>query len=119
LEYYLEIKRTFITNIGAPLFLFNILNPEKRLIKLGRNAAKLTKMYITKDIHRLFYEMLEDSKFEYAEKFSENKAEQLKFINSFDNLIKLNIKYANDERRKGRKSNNSFADLIKRISKKY
>jgi len=76
-------------------------------------------MYITKDIHRLFYELLEDKKFEYAERFSNNREEQLKFINSFNNLIKLNIKYANDERRKGRKSNNSFPDLIKRISKKY
>lgn len=76
-------------------------------------------MYITKDIHRLFYELLEDNKFEYAEKFSNNREEELKFINSFNNLIKLNIKYANDERRKSRKSANTFTDLLKRISKKY
>jgi hypothetical protein len=76
-------------------------------------------MNITKDEARLLAAAIEYSKFDLNDALEWNSKEEAQSgIELFNNLEAKLEKIGDDKRRYGRKSRNSFKDLVKRLIKK-
>ena len=75
-------------------------------------------MNITKDEASILSTALNEIMYEFTERISDSKEEANKNIQAFTNLSDRLDRFSNDGRRTGRKSLNSFTDVLKRFCRK-
>ncbi len=74
-------------------------------------------MRLTKDEFRIIHACITEQKYNLAEDLSYSKTEAHDIIQALNALEEKIYKFSDDTRRKGRTSQNSFADTIKRFTK--
>ena len=72
-------------------------------------------MNITKDEARILAAALDEAMYDFTERISDNKEEANKNITALISLKERLEVFSYDERRRGRRSMNSFTDTLKRF----
>lgn len=74
-------------------------------------------MRLTKDEYRIILSCLSEQKYNLVEDYCYSKIEATDMIKALNSLEEKISKFSDDTRRKGRTSQNSFADTLKRFTK--